>query len=33
MVYFTVTGKQDSRRESWVSLTSNLECCGNATEG
>jgi len=27
MQYFTVTGKQDSSREIWVSLTSNLQCC------
>ena len=33
MLYFTVTGKQDSSRESWVSLASNLQYCGYVTEG
>jgi len=33
MLYFTVTGKQDSSREKWVSLTSNLQYCGCVTQG
>jgi hypothetical protein len=32
MLYFRVIGKQDSSRESWVSLTSILQCCGCATD-
>jgi hypothetical protein len=33
MLYFTGTGKQDSSRENWASLTGNLHCCGCAREG